>query len=74
MYAAVDGQAARLVAAADQIRRSARAAIAALKESPRGGDDLGRQPAHRRAVGRELGIDRVFAEVLPGQGRPRHQV
>jgi Cu2+-exporting ATPase len=66
MYVAVDGQAAGLVAAADQIRLSARAAIAALKE-------LGLEVAmisgdNRRtaeAVGRELGIDRVFAEVLP---------
>jgi Cu2+-exporting ATPase len=66
MYVAVDGQAAGLVAAADQIRPSARAAIAALKE-------LGLEVAmisgdNRRtaeAVGRELGIDRVFAEVLP---------
>src|SRR5829696_8904604 len=66
MYVAVDGQAAGLVAAADQIRPSAWSAIAALKE-------LGLEVAmisgdNRRtaeAVGRELGIDRVFAEVLP---------
>ena len=66
MYVAVDGQAAGLVAAADQIRPSARAAIAALKELGLevvmiSGDN--RQTAE--AVGRELGIDRVFAEVLP---------
>ena len=66
MYVAVDGHAAGLVAAADQIRPSARSAIAALKQ-------LGLEVAmisgdNRRtaeAVGRELGIDRVFAEVLP---------
>jgi P-type Cu2+ transporter len=66
MYVAVDGEAAGLVAAADQIRPGARAAIAALKE-------LGLEVAmisgdNRRtaeAVGRELGIDRVFAEMLP---------
>jgi P-type Cu2+ transporter len=66
MYVAVDGRAAGLVAAADQIRPSARTAIAALEE-------LGLEVAmisgdNRRtaeAVGRELGIDRVFAEVLP---------
>jgi Cu2+-exporting ATPase len=66
MYVAVDGEAAGLVAAADQIRPTARAAIAALKQ-------LGLEVAMisgdtRRtaeAVGRELGIDRVFAEVLP---------
>ena len=66
MYAAVDGQAAGLIAAADQIRPSARIAIGSLKE-------LGLEVAmisgdNQRtadAVGRELGIDRVFAEVLP---------
>jgi Cu2+-exporting ATPase len=66
MYVAVDGEPAGLVAAADQIRPSARAAIAALK-------GLGLEAAmisgdNRRtaeAVSRELGIDRVFADVLP---------
>ncbi|GIK83212.1 MAG: copper-translocating P-type ATPase [Alphaproteobacteria bacterium] len=66
MYVAVDGRAAGLVAAADQIRPSAREAIAALKE-----DGLevalisGDNNRTAEAVGRELGIDRVFAEVLP---------
>jgi P-type Cu2+ transporter len=66
MYVAIDGRPAGLVAAADQIRPSAREAIASLKE-------LGLEVAmisgdNQRtadAVGRELGIDRVFAEVLP---------
>jgi Cu2+-exporting ATPase len=66
MYVAVDGRAAGIVAAADQIRPSARRAIDALKE-------LGLEVAlisgdnerTAEAVGRELGIDRVFAEVLP---------
>ena len=66
MYVAVDGRAAGLIAAADQIRPSAAAAIAALKA-------LGLEVAlisgdNRRtaeAVARELGIARVFAEVLP---------
>jgi P-type E1-E2 ATPase len=57
---------AGLVAAADQIRPSARTAIAALKE-------LGLEVAMisgdnqrtAEAVARELGIDRVFADVLP---------
>jgi Cu2+-exporting ATPase len=66
MYVAADGEPAGLVAAADRIRPTARRAIAALKE-------LGLEVAlisgdNRRtadAVGRDLGIDRVFAEVLP---------
>jgi Cu2+-exporting ATPase len=66
VYVAVDGQAAGLVAAADQIRPSARTAVAALKDlglevAMISGDN--RQTA--QAVARELGIDRVFAEVLP---------
>jgi Cu2+-exporting ATPase len=66
MFVVVDGRAAGLVAAADQIRPSARPAIAALKE-------LGLEVAMisgdnqrtAEAVARELRIDRVFAEVLP---------
>jgi Cu2+-exporting ATPase len=66
MYVAVDGHPAGLVAAADQPRPSAKAAIAQLKL-------LGLEVAmisgdNQRtadAVGREVGIDRVFAEVLP---------
>jgi Cu2+-exporting ATPase len=66
MYVAVDGRAVGLVAAADQIRPTARPAIASLKE-------LGLEVAMisgdnqrtAEAVGKELGIDRVFAEVLP---------
>ena len=63
---AVDGRPAGLVAAADRERASAQEGIARLR-------DLGLQVAmisgdNRRtadAVGRRLGIDRVFAEVLP---------
>jgi Cu2+-exporting ATPase len=66
VYVAADGEPAGLVAAADRIRPTARRAIAALEE-------LGLEVAlisgdNRRtadAVGRDLGIDRVFAEVLP---------
>ena len=66
MFVVVDGRAAGLVAAADRLRPTARAAIAGLKE-------LGLEVAlisgdnerTATAVARELGIDRVFAEVLP---------
>jgi Cu2+-exporting ATPase len=66
IYVAVDGRPAGLVAAGDQLRPSASAAIAGLK-------DLGLEVAlisgdNRRtaeAVAGELGIERVFAEVLP---------
>jgi Cu2+-exporting ATPase len=66
MYVAVDGHPTGLAAAADQPRPSAKAAIAQLKQ-------LGLEVAmisgdNQRtadAVGREIGIDRVFAEVLP---------
>jgi Cu2+-exporting ATPase len=66
VYVAVDGRPAGVVAAADQPRQSAKVAIARLKE-------LGLEVAMisgdnqrtAEAVGRELGIDRVFAEVLP---------
>ena len=66
IYVAVDGRPAGLVAAADQLRPSASAATAGLK-------DLGLEVAlisgdNRRtaeAVAGKLGIDRVFAEVLP---------
>ena len=63
---AVDGKLAGVVAAADTIKPSAKKAITALKE-------LGIEIAmitgdHKKvaeAVGKELGIDRIFAEVLP---------
>lgn len=65
---AVDGKLAGVVAAADTIKPSARKAITALK-------NLGIEVAmitgdHKKVaetVGRDLGIDRVFAEVLPGE-------
>jgi Cu2+-exporting ATPase len=66
MFVAVDGRPAGLVAAADQIRPSAKPAIARLKQ-------LGLEVAMisgdnqrtAQAVAAELGIERVFAEVLP---------
>ncbi len=66
MLVAMNGQAVGLVAVADRVRATSRETIAQLKA-------LGIQVAmltgdNRRtgeAVGRELSIDRVFAEVLP---------
>ena len=66
IYVAIDGRAAGILAVADTIRPSAREAIARFREAGievvmMTGDN------HRtgEAVARELGIDRVFAEVLP---------
>lgn len=63
---AVDGTLAGIVAVADTIKPTAKKAVAALKE-------LGLEVAmitgdHQKvaeAVGRELGIERIFAQVLP---------
>jgi Cu2+-exporting ATPase len=65
-FIAVDGQPAGLVALADQPRPTAKAAITRLK-------DLGLQVVmisgdNQRtadAIGHQLGIDRIFAQVLP---------
>jgi P-type Cu2+ transporter len=66
VYAAVDGAPAGLFAAADQPRPNAKAAVARLRqmglEVAMISGDTERAAA---AVGREVGIDRVFAEVLP---------
>src|SRR5215211_4661276 len=66
MLIAVDGRPAGVVAAADQPKPSAPAAIAALKEL---GLEValisGDNRATAETVASELGIDRVFAEVLP---------
>ncbi len=66
MYAAVDGEAAAVIAVADPIKPGSRAAVQALR-------DLGLKVvmvtgdnrATAQAIGRQLGIDDVVAEVLP---------
>jgi Cu2+-exporting ATPase len=68
MYVAVDGDAAGLVAVADTIKPSARQLIPLLKDA---GIEVAMLTGDNRrtakAVAAELGIERVFAEVLPEQ-------
>ncbi|MCA9939795.1 MAG: copper-translocating P-type ATPase [Anaerolineales bacterium] len=67
MWLAVDGQASALIGVADTIKEGSREAVAAMH-------DLGLQvvmltgdnEATARQIAAEVGIDRVFAEVLPG--------
>lgn len=64
---AIDGHAAGLIAIADAVRPTAAAAVAALHESGvsvvmLSGDNY----ETARRIGAQLGIDKVLAEVLPG--------
>lgn len=68
IYAAVDGTLAGLIAIADAARESSGAAVAKLREL---GIQVAMLTGDNRAtaerIAKELGIETVFAEVLPGQ-------
>jgi P-type Cu2+ transporter len=68
VYAAVDGKLAGLIAIADAPRDTSKAAIAKLRAQ---GIQVAMLTGDNRAtaerIAKELGIDTVFAEVLPGQ-------
>jgi Cu+-exporting ATPase len=68
MWLAVDGQASALIGVADTVKEGSREAVAALKEMGllvvmMTGDNQ----ATAQAIAAEVGIERVFAEVLPGE-------
>ena len=68
MYAAVDGKAAGIIAIADAIRPSSRQAVEELtKRGVQVAMLSGDNKATAERIAGEIGIDTVFAEVLPGQ-------
>ncbi len=68
MWLAVDGTAQAVFAVADTVKASSREAIAQLKAAGLTVAMLtGDNEATARAIGAEVGIDRVYAEVLPGE-------
>jgi Cu+-exporting ATPase len=68
MWVAVDGQAAALIAVADTIKEGSKEAVSALKNL---GLEVvmmtGDNESTALAIAREVGIERIFAEVLPGE-------
>jgi len=67
MWLAVDGQATALISVADTIKEGSKEAVAAMKELGLTVVMMtGDNEATAQAIAREVGIDRVMAEVLPG--------
>jgi Cu+-exporting ATPase len=67
MWLAVDGQASALIAVADTIKDGSKEAVTRLKEQGLTVVMMtGDNDATAQAIAAEVGIERVFAEVLPG--------
>ncbi len=68
MWMAVDGEALAIIAVADTIKEGSREAVTRMKDQGLTVAMMtGDNQATAEAIAKEAGIDRVFAEVLPGE-------